>query len=139
MKVVLDTNVWIGFLRGGQQKDEFESGLRRPQILLSSVVAMELFAGCRTARQRKAMESLLKPFEKANRVVTPDAGCFRDAGRVLARMGEDGLGATHRQLIVADVLIAVSATRAGAVVLTSNFQDFSKIERYTPVRWMLPG
>jgi hypothetical protein len=46
MKVLLDTNVLIGFFRDPRRK------------------ALELFAGCRTARQEKALAYFLKPFGK---------------------------------------------------------------------------
>lgn len=106
---------------------------------MSSIVALELLAGCRTPREEKALTSFLKPFEKAGRVVTPDHACFREAGRVLAGLGRDGMGTARRRQIVNDVLIAVAAGRAGVVVVTANATDFTLIQRHTPIRWMLPG
>ena len=139
MKVLLDTNVLIGFLRNTDQREEFESRLSRPLVFISSVVVLELFAGCRTPRQEKALESFLKPFQKAGRLITPDHGSFRDAGRVLAKLGQEGLGSGRLRQIVNDVLIAVTAAKAGLILVTANKRDFSLIEKYTPVRWMLPG
>ena len=139
MKVLLDTNVLIGFFRNPRRKEEFDSRSHRPLLFMSSIVALELFAGCRTPREEKALMGFLKPFEKAGRVVTPDHACFRIAGRVLAGLGRDGIGAAHRRQLVNDVLIAVTAGRAGVVVVTANAADFSLIERHAPVRWMLPG
>ena len=138
MKVVHDTNVWIGFLRNPAQKVAFDSRMHRPHWLLSSVVAMELLAGCRTTRREQDLMQLLKPFEKAGRLLTPDHSCFRQAGRVLAHLADDGIGQAHLRQIVNDVLIAVTAVRAGAVVITANASDFARIEKHTPVRWMLP-
>ena len=105
---------------------------------MSSIAALELFAGCRTARQEKAVANFLKPFEKADRVLTPDHACFREAGRILAGLGRNGMGTAHRRQIVNDVLIAVTAGRSGIVVVTANAADFALIERHTAVRWMLP-
>ena len=76
MKVLFDTNVWINFFRDPEYKEEFESRTNRPLCYMSSVVAMELFAGCRTARQQQAMSSFLKPFENAGRLITPDHGAY---------------------------------------------------------------
>jgi predicted nucleic acid-binding protein len=139
MKVLLDTNAFIGFFRNPSQRELFDSRMQRPLLFMSSVVALELYAGCRTTRQQKALANFLKPFEKAGRVVTPDHGSFREAGRVLARLGGDGIGLVHRRRIVNDVLIAVTAARLGAVVVTANECDFSRIEKHTPVRWMPPA
>jgi predicted nucleic acid-binding protein len=139
MKVLLDTNVVIGFFRDPRLREEFEFRTKRPLLFMSSVVALELFAGCRTKRQEKELIGFLKPFSSAGRVATPDDGCFREAGRVLAGLARDGMGVEHRRRIVNDVLIAVTARMQGLVVITANAGDFSKIERQTPVRWMLPG
>ncbi|MDP9169985.1 MAG: type II toxin-antitoxin system VapC family toxin [Acidobacteriota bacterium] len=138
MKVVLDTNVLIAFFRDPRQRAQFESRYHRPLLFMSSVVAPELFVGCRTQQQEKALTAFLKPFEKAARIVTPDHACFREAGRVLAGLGRAGIGTAHRHKILNDVLIAVTAARSGLMVVTSNAGDFSLIEKYTPVRWMRP-
>lgn len=105
---------------------------------MSSVVALELFAGSRTPREQKALQNFLKPFEKAGRLITPDHASFREAGRVLATLGRAGVGSVHRRLIVNDVLLAVTAGKSGAVLVTSNANDFSLIEKHTRFRWMLP-
>lgn len=139
MKVLLDTNALISFFRNPALKKEFESRTRRPLLFMSSIVALELFAGCRSSREERAVASFLKPFEKAARIVTPDYGCCREAGNVLARLGRDGIGAAHRRQIVTDVLIAVTAARSGVIVVTSNATDFVLIAKHTPVRWMLPN
>jgi predicted nucleic acid-binding protein len=139
MKILFDTNVLVGFFRNPREKEEFELRTRRPLLYMSSVVALELFAGCRTRRQEKALISFLKPFEKAGRLVTPDHACFRDAGKVLAGLGRDGMGKAHCRQIVNDVLIAVSAVRFGMVVVTANGASFSLIDMRIPVRWISPA
>ncbi|HEX4808862.1 MAG TPA: hypothetical protein VH325_08030 [Bryobacteraceae bacterium] len=83
MKVLPDTNVVITFFRDLSKRDEFESRIHRPPFFMSSVVALELFAGCRTPCQAKAMTNFLKPFEKVDRVrTTPPfekpGGCWPD-------------------------------------------------------------
>lgn len=138
MKVLFDTNVWINFFRNPEYKEEFESRTNRPRCYMSSVVAMELFAGCRTARQQQAMSSFLKPFENVGRLVTPDHGVFLESGRILAKLGIDGINLAQRRQLLGDVLIAVSAARAGIVVITANAKDFHLIAKHSTVRWTLP-
>lgn len=135
MKVVYDANVFITFFRQPDRRHEFEARTQRPLLFMSSIVAMELQAGCRNQRQEKALESFLKPFKKADRIIAPDYEAFREAGRVLAALGVEGLDVMHRRAITNDVLIAVSAAKAGAVVVTANERDFLRIERHTRMRW----
>ena len=139
MKVVPDTKVLIDFFHNLNHREEFEARTLRPQYFMSSVVAMELFAGCRTKRQRSELENFLATFEQAKRLITPDHSCFLEAGRVLAGLGAQGVDNIRRRQLVNDILIAVTAVRAGAVVITANVRDFSRIGAHTPVRWMLPS
>jgi predicted nucleic acid-binding protein len=129
MKAVLDTNVLIDFFRNPNCREAFEAKTLRPQFFMSSVVSMELFAGCRTKRQQSELASFLKPFEKAKRVITPDHSCFLEAGRVLVRLGGQGVDIVRRRQMVNDILIAVTAARVGAVVITANIQDFALSKR----------
>src|SRR5213596_674036 len=57
-----------------------------PGIFFSSVVAQELLAGARTPAGRKRVEILLRPFEKAGRVLTPTHSHWKDAGTMLAKL-----------------------------------------------------
>jgi predicted nucleic acid-binding protein len=116
----------------------FEARAERPILFMSSVVAMELFAGCRTKPHRSAVAAFPKPFEKAGRVIEPDQGSFVEAGVVLARLGGEGLAKTHVRLMSNDVLIAVSAARAGITVVTQNVRDFTRIARWAPIHWQAP-
>jgi predicted nucleic acid-binding protein len=54
----------------------------------------------------------------------------------MARMAAEGIGREHLRQIMSDILIAVSSSRAGAMVVTANPKDFSRIEDYTPIRWI---
>jgi len=138
VKAVLDTNVLIDFFRHPEHRKAFEARTLRPQLFMSSIVAMELFASCRNKQEEQALLGFLKPFEKAGRVLTPDAACFLAVGRVLANLGGEGMPVAQRRQIVNDAMIAVSATQEGAIVVTANARHFARIARYTPLRWMRP-
>ncbi len=138
MKALLDTNVLIDFFRNPNHKEEFEARTLRPQFYMSSVVALELYAGCRDKHEQDELASFLKPFETAGRIVTPDHACFLECGRVLAKLAQRGMGVAQRRQISNDVLIALSATRVGAIVVTANIRDFALIAEHSTVRWMVP-
>jgi predicted nucleic acid-binding protein len=105
---------------------------------MSSVVAMELLAGCKSRRENSALAGFLKPFEKAGRIVTPDHAAFLEAGRVLAMLGSEGIGKDHLRRLSNDVLIGVSAARAGVALVTKNARDFERIARWSAIRWIKP-
>ena len=123
-KVLLDTNVYIGWLNGGLHADLLLGpGLAR---YLSAVVAMELGVGARLLPARRALDQLVRAYQAGGRVVVPDAQVFDRAGRVLQRMRDDGRE-TRRASLVNDVLIALSARSIGATVVSAD-ADFEVIE-----------
>ena len=112
-KVLLDTNVYIGWLNGGLHADLLLGpGLAR---YLSAVVAMELGVGARLLPARRALDQLVRAYQAGGRVAVPDARVFDRAGRVLQR------------ILVNDVLIALSARSIGATVVSAD-TDFEIIE-----------
>ena len=112
-KVLLDTNVYIGWLNGGLHADLLLGpGLAR---YLSAVVAMELGVGARLLPARRALDQLVRAYQAGGRVAVPDARVFDRAGRVLQR------------ILVNDVLIALSARSIGATVVSAD-ADFEVIE-----------
>src|SRR5262249_28759679 len=114
----------------------FEKLARRSRWYMSSVVAMELRAGCRTAIEARLLRKLLDSFEGTQRVISPDHRAWVRAGEILADLGQrTQLERTRRQTIVHDVLIALSSVRIGACVVTANAGDFGAIARVLPLIW----
>jgi predicted nucleic acid-binding protein len=122
-KVVLDTNLYIGWLNKGWTPDLFVGpGLVR---YLSAVVHMELRVGAKMLPAQRALDQLVKAYRTSGRLVLPDADVFDRAGRTLQRLREKGRE-IRRPSLVNDVLIALSARSLGATVLTTD-QDFETI------------
>jgi predicted nucleic acid-binding protein len=122
-KVVLDTNLYIGWLNHGHHQDlMMGTGLVR---YLSAVVQMELRFGAKTLPARRGLDQLVRAYRTAGRMVTPDAELFDEAGRVLQRLREMGRE-IRKASLVNDVLIALSARSLGATVLTSD-EDYKAV------------
>ena len=113
-------------------------------FLLSSVVLMELMASAKDNSQRKELESLYQDYAKDNSLIVPNSDDWLLASKVLywlaqgRRRSERGgrllrlkPGATQRMAL--DALIAVSARRWDATVITDNWNDFKAIQRYCNV------
>jgi predicted nucleic acid-binding protein len=109
-------------------------------LLFSSIVLMELMAGAVDETQRKVYERVHRAYEKDNSLIVPDAEDWLTASKVLFSLSQtrrrSSKGRALRQLsgatqrMALDVLIAVSARRWSATVITENWADFKAIQRY---------
>ncbi len=112
-----------------------------PAVYLSSVVLHELLVGAGTpARFLEIREFIARPFERTNRVVTPSHATWTVAGETLALLAAAeriALKAMPKSL-VHDCLIAASCRAMGAVLLTENLRDFTRIGRYIDFKFQPP-
>jgi predicted nucleic acid-binding protein len=109
-------------------------------FLWSAVVLMELTASAKDDSQRKVYERLFHQYSEDNSLIVPNEDDWFLASRILYLLSQDrrrsnkGMlkrlhpGASQRMAL--DVLMAVSARRWKAVVVTENWQDFKAIQRY---------
>lgn len=133
-KYVLDTNCYIDASRdpGAHQALETFVAWAAPGLYVSSVVAAELRAGARSARDRRTVEDrLLGPFVRQERVITPSAAAWDALGRALASLREsDGLQVAQTSRGFAfDVLLAYSCRELGATLVSANARDMARIRR----------
>lgn len=134
-KIVLDTNVYIGWLNFGVHEDLFlGTGWVR---YLCAVVVMELRVGATTPSSRKALAGLCRAYEKGGRLIAPSVALYEHAGSVLAQLKERG-HSIGRAAVVHDVLIALTARSIGATVITCDVKDFTAIASVVDVSWEQP-
>jgi predicted nucleic acid-binding protein len=105
---------------------------------------MELTAGARDDSQRKIYERLFRKYQEDNSLIVPDENDWLFASRILywltqsrrrslkGRLKRLPTGASQRMAL--DVLIAVSARRWRATVVTDNWDDFKLIQRFCKTR-----
>lgn len=113
-------------------------------FLFSSVVLLELLANAADESERRRYEVLQQAYVKDDSLIVPNADDWllsskvlywltrerrRRAGGKLPRMKP---GATQRMVL--DALIAASARRWNATVVTENWDDFKAIQRYCKVK-----
>ncbi len=109
-------------------------------FLLSSVVLMELAAGAIDRSRRKGYENLFLQYQKDKALIVPTEDDWLIAAKILylltqsRKRSQKGKlqrlppGASQR--LALDVLIAVSARRWKAQVVTENWTDFKAIQHY---------
>lgn len=131
-KVIYDTNIYIGAIRGGPRSREFDLLHRSlPFTYLCSVVSAELYAGALDSVAMKLTTPFVLMSERVARVVTPTHGSWNEAGRILGRIRKEE--PEYRSKLPAlfnDALIVLCALQIGATVRTRDDQDFSLIRRY---------
>jgi predicted nucleic acid-binding protein len=132
-RVVADTNVYIDWINQGLH----ERLLPDPANVkyLSAVVLMELRAGAFSRADLRRLGSLERAFERSDRILTPSARVFREAGDVLKHLQTDrGYDVARSASIANDVLIALSARSIGATVVTRNVRDYEAVRSIRPFK-----
>ena len=109
-------------------------------FLMSAVILMELTAGATDASFRKLCERDFRQYEKKGSLIVPNMDDWLLTAKILfllthpRKLAQKGKlhrlppGASQRMAL--DVLIAVSARRLKAQVVTENWADFKAIQRY---------
>lgn len=128
----LDSNVYIRAQRDPERmaslrRFALRAGLR---LRLNVVVAMELRAGARSARQEADMRALYDAYFERERVIVPSAAAYMEAGRVLAALRSGGRwgAAADAPELCNDALLAASCREAKVTLVTSDHEDFSAIQ-----------
>jgi predicted nucleic acid-binding protein len=133
-KFVLDTNCFVDASRTDAAAAAFAEfcAWAAPTLYLSTVVAAELRAGAGSARDRRALDRrILSPYLRRSRLVNPSPAAWDELGTTLATLVErEGLVLRDvPRSFVFDILIARSCREAGAILISRNATDLSRIAK----------
>ena len=123
MKLLIDSSVFIAAPSSRPYRQFLNEAIRRQWLLLSSVVVMELNAGFKSQESRRMFTTLHKDLSTRGKIVTVQHEDFLLAGRVLFHLSRQR-GQLNFKDHFRDGLIAVSATRHGATIVTENGGNF---------------
>jgi predicted nucleic acid-binding protein len=127
MWAVIDTSVYVGHWEHGLYAEMLEQVRRAFVVRHSAVVLSELRRGART---REAQRTVLRLHRLAHEVWEPTASDWWDAGRIIRTVGDaHGWDRNKRRDFQNDALIALTARRHGATVVTGNREDFELLAR----------
>jgi predicted nucleic acid-binding protein len=137
-RYVFDTNVYIQCMLNREfalrHADSYSSYL--PATFFSSVVAQELLVGCTDELATRRVQNFLSPFERVGRIVNPAYGDWKEAARIVVRIGMRRKDLRSKKVaLVNDAMIALSCRRIGATLVTLNIQDFETLRRFTSFRF----
>lgn len=135
-RLVYDTNVII------------RHGMVPVPGIMSAVVLQELTAGARDSSEVRRFGSMCAAALSEGALLTPSGGDWHYAGKVLNSLYRGlrsrrwrqpvAIPRDEQQRLLRDVLIARSAKRVNAAVVTYNAGDFEKIRRFCNVRVVPP-
>lgn len=131
IKVVFDTSIYIPFINKGITYPDTSANIGRPLLYMSAVVIEELYAGAFGNKSVKLLDKLYETFDSLDRLIIPEASDWQKTGMIIAKIGKKyGFEDTFLSKMTNDVLIALSARRVGAVVVTNNTKDFLRIKEF---------
>jgi tRNA(fMet)-specific endonuclease VapC len=134
---LLDTNACIALINGtpADVRHRFQRALARHGVmLLSSIVACELWYGVAKSQRKESNTQRLEAFLGGPLEWTPfDDDDARAAGAVRAE-----LEAAGKPIGAYDVLLAGQARRRGATLVTSNVSEFGRIAGLKWDDWAAP-
>jgi predicted nucleic acid-binding protein len=130
-RLLLDTNVFIDYLRDGAH-EQWVFGHVGPTVrFLSSVVLGELRLGADTLPRRRAVDRLRNAFPPERRVA-PTPASFDRAGIIFRGLFAPGNEPRDRLGTWNDILIALTARQLGGAVITANARDFERLAAFLP-------
>jgi predicted nucleic acid-binding protein len=140
--ILFDTSVYIAALRRADaspvaaRRAARAAGDVTEPLWLSTVVLEELYAGAFDQKAKKMCARLERDFDKAGRLLVPNASDWSLTGQVLAQLGSKyGFEQIGRSRLTNDALVATSAARQGLTVLTLNAGDYARIAEFRPFDW----
>jgi predicted nucleic acid-binding protein len=122
---LFDSSVLIPWLRTQRYDDLVASAFESRRFILSSVVAMELYAGTRSRGDKQDLDRIVQSLSSVDRVVSPAPEDFYTAGQLLATYSRRHGQITPRDH-ANDILIALGAWRAQADLYSVNRQDMER-------------
>ena len=123
MNLLVDTSVFIAAAHHRPYRTLLSTATSRGVLIVSSVITMELYAGFRSQEARRAFSVLHLNLGRAGKIVVPQHEDFRLGGQVLYHLSRK-FGQIDFKDHFRDGLIATSAARIGATVVTENRRNF---------------
>ena len=119
---ILDTPIYIGHWERGLYEEALATVRKAYVIRHSAVVLSELRRGARTRDAQRLVEAL---YRLAPVQWEPTGQDWWEAGRLIRKVGDaQGWDRNKRRDFQNDALIALTAHRHGATVVTTNRADF---------------
>jgi len=133
---ILDSDVYIGHWQEGRYEPLLRDIRNAFIVRHSAVVLSELRRGARTAEAQRLVNQLRR---LAREPWAPTGDDWWEAGRLVREIGDSQRWeVAKRREFQNDALIALTARRHGAVVVTANAGDFGLLSKRLRIRVIHP-
>ncbi len=116
---LFDTSVYIAYIRRREHSEMVDRATEGGRVVLSSVVAMELYAGARSATEKRLLDQFVASMKRMSAYETPGEDDWAWGGILLKRFARFR-GHAHVRDRFRDVLVILAAVNRGAVLVSSN-------------------
>ena len=124
---ILDTGVYIGYWERGLYEEALAAVRNAFIVRHSAVVLSELRRGARSREAQRLVEAL---YELARTQWEPSAAEWWEAGRLIRKIGDaQRWERSKRRDFQNDALIALTARRHGATIVTADRSDFDLLAK----------
>lgn len=116
---LFDTPVYISYIRGKEHPDLVERAVESGRVVLSSDVAMELYAGARSAAEKRLLDRFVESMKKLSAYEIPREDDWARGGVLVERFTRFRGHARVRDHF-RDTLVVLAAVNRGALLVTPN-------------------
>jgi predicted nucleic acid-binding protein len=116
---LFDTNVYIAYIRGKEYSELVDRATESGRVVLSSVVAMELYAGACSVAEKRLLDQFVESMKILSAYETPREDDWARGGVLMERFTRFCGHAQIRDHF-RDILVILTALNRGAVLVSSN-------------------
>lgn len=116
---LFDTSVYIAYIRNKEHSELVDRATENGKVVLSSVVAMELYAGARSPAEKKLLDQFVVSMKKMSAYETPREDDWARGGVLIERFTRFRGHARIRDHF-RDVLVILAAINRGALLVAGN-------------------
>ena len=116
---LFDTSVYIAYIRRKECVELVDRATESGRVVLSSVVAMELYAGARSGAEKRLLDQFVESMKILSAYETPREDDWARGGILMERFTRFRGHARIRDHF-RDILVILAAINRGAVFVSSN-------------------
>lgn len=116
---LFDTSVYIAYIRRKEYSELVDRATESGRVVLSSVVAMELYAGARSVVEKRLLDQFVESMKMVSAYETPREDDWARGGILVERFTRFRGHAQVRDHF-RDILVVLGAVRRGAILVSSD-------------------